>query len=75
MIFFQFLTPLLPLLHQCRYHAEPSGTYTRCQAKAIGSGSEGAQSSLQEQYRKDLTLKEAEVMALSILKQVGHAVG
>ncbi|GAX77419.1 hypothetical protein CEUSTIGMA_g4864.t1 [Chlamydomonas eustigma] len=52
------------------FHAEPSGTYTRYQAKAIGSGSEGAQSSLQEQFRKDLTLKEAEVAALSILKQV-----
>jgi 20S proteasome subunit alpha 5 len=44
--------------------------YTRYQAKAIGSGSEGAQSSLQEQFRKDMTLKEAEVAALSILKQV-----
>lgn len=52
------------------YHAEPSGTYTRYQAKAIGSGSEGAQSSLQEQFRKDMTLKEAEIAALSILKQV-----
>ena len=53
-----------------RFHAEPSGTYTRYQAKAIGSGSEGAQTSLQEQYRKDMTLKEAEAAALSILKQV-----
>jgi 20S proteasome subunit alpha 5 len=52
------------------FHAEPSGMYTRYQAKAIGSGSEGAQSSLQEQFRKDMTLKEAEVAALSILKQV-----
>jgi 20S proteasome subunit alpha 5 len=52
------------------FHAEPSGTYTKYQAKAIGSGSEGAQSSLKEQYKKDLTLKEAEVVALSILKQV-----
>lgn len=52
------------------YHAEPSGNYTRYQAKAIGSGSEGAQTSLQEQYRKDMTMKEAEAAALSILKQV-----
>ena len=59
-------------LHDClvRFHAEPSGTYTRYQAKAIGSGAEGAQTSLQEQFRKDMTLKEAEVAALSILKQV-----
>ncbi|KAG1657966.1 hypothetical protein FOA52_004737 [Chlamydomonas sp. UWO 241] len=52
------------------FHAEPSGTYTRYQAKAIGSGSEGAQTSLQESFRKDMTLAEAEVAALSILKQV-----
>lgn len=52
------------------FHAEPSGMYTRYQAKAIGSGAEGAQTSLQEQFRKDMTLKEAEVAALSILKQV-----
>ena len=31
------------------------------EAKAIGSGSEGAQTALQEGYRKDMTLKEAEV--------------
>lgn len=66
-------------------HADPSGTFVRYYAKAIGSGSEGAQTNLQESYqsfliplnsfqislfRKDLTLKEAEVMALSTLKQV-----
>nr|KAJ0197960.1 hypothetical protein LSAT_V11C700367140 [Lactuca sativa] len=42
----------------------------QCNGKAIGSGSAGADSSLQEQYNKDLTLKEAETIALSILKQV-----
>lgn len=39
-------------------------------AKAIGSGSEGAQTALQENFRKDLSLAEAEVLALSTLKQV-----
>ncbi|XP_045788781.1 proteasome subunit alpha type-5-like isoform X2 [Trifolium pratense] len=39
-----------------RYCTEPSGTFWQCKAKAIGSGSEGADSSLQEQYNKDLTL-------------------
>ncbi len=34
------------------WHLDPSGTYTLYQAKAIGSGSEGAQSSLQEVYHK-----------------------
>ncbi|KAL2462393.1 Proteasome subunit alpha type-5-B [Forsythia ovata] len=54
----------------CLYYTDPSGTFWQCNAKAIGSGSEGADSSLQEQYNKDLTLKEAETIALSILKQV-----
>lgn len=52
------------------FQTDPSGTYVRYEAKAIGSGSEGAQTALQEGYRKDLTLKEAEVLALSTLKQV-----
>ncbi|PPD91890.1 hypothetical protein GOBAR_DD11158 [Gossypium barbadense] len=51
-----------------RYYTDPSGTFWQCNAKAIGSGSEGADSSLQEQYNKDLTLQEAETIALSILK-------
>ncbi len=52
------------------YHTDPSGTYTRFDAKAIGAGSEGAQTALQEQYHKKLTLAEAETMAVTILKQV-----
>lgn len=52
------------------YHTDPSGTFVKYEAKAIGSGSEGAQTALQENFRKDLTLKEAEVLALSTLKQV-----
>jgi 20S proteasome subunit alpha 5 len=52
------------------FHTDPSGTYVRYGAKAIGSGSEGAQTALQEKWRKDLTLAEAEVLALATLKQV-----
>ncbi|GAV30304.1 proteasome [Pichia membranifaciens] len=52
------------------YHAEPSGTFYRYDAKAIGSGSEGAQTELQNEYHKSLTLKEAEVLSLKVLKQV-----
>jgi 20S proteasome alpha/beta subunit len=37
---------------------------------AIGSGSEGAQTALQEHYKDDMTLAEAEVLALTTLKQV-----
>lgn len=35
-----------------RYHMDPSGTFVQCDARAIGSASEGAQSSLQEVYHK-----------------------
>lgn len=35
-----------------RYHADPSGTFMRYDAKAIGSGSEGAQNELQDSYNK-----------------------
>jgi len=34
------------------YHMDPSGTYVRFEAKAIGSASEGAQTALQEEYNK-----------------------
>eukprot|EP00092_Neocalanus_flemingeri_P007299 GFUD01007881.1.p1 GENE.GFUD01007881.1~~GFUD01007881.1.p1 ORF type:complete len:244 (+),score=70.43 GFUD01007881.1:70-801(+) len=52
------------------YHMDPSGTYLQFDAKAIGSGSEGAQQSLQEVYHKSITLKEATKSAFTILKQV-----
>jgi len=53
-----------------RFHAEPSGTFYRYDAKAIGSGSEGAQAELQNEFHKSLTLAEAEVLVLKTLKQV-----
>lgn len=52
------------------FHMDPSGTYVQYDAKAIGSGSEGAQQSLQEVYYKGIPLKEAIQRSLSILKQV-----
>jgi len=52
------------------YHTDPSGTYLRYDAKAIGSGSEGAQTSLQQEYHSSLTLTEATKLSLEILKQV-----
>lgn len=36
------------------YHAEPSGTFYRYDAKAIGSGSEGAQAELLNEFHKVL---------------------
>lgn len=46
------------------------GTFLQCNVIAIGLGSDGADSSLQEKYSMDLTLKESETIALSIVKQV-----
>jgi len=52
------------------YHTDPSGTLTQYQAKAIGAGSEGAQTALQERYNKSMKLPEAMKLAMEILKQV-----
>ena len=52
------------------FFSDPSGTYSQYKAKAIGAGSEGAQSTLLEKYRDDLTVVEAENLAFEILKQV-----
>ena len=52
------------------FHMDPSGTFVQCEAQAIGSALEGAQSSLQEVYHKSLTLEEAIKSSLIILKQV-----
>ncbi|CAE8709904.1 unnamed protein product [Polarella glacialis] len=52
------------------FNTDPSGTFTKYAACAIGSAQEGATSMLQEQYNKDMTLKEAEILALSVLRQV-----
>lgn len=52
------------------FFSDPSGTYFQFKAKAIGAGSEGAQSTLQDKYRDDMTLQDAENLAFEILKQV-----
>lgn len=59
------------------FFSDPSGMFVRYKCKAIGSGSEGAQSTLQEGYSDSLTLAEAEALAVSTLKQVkkGNRIG
>jgi 20S proteasome subunit alpha 5 len=52
------------------FQTDPAGTYTQYEAKAIGEGSEGAQTTLTEQYNRSLTLIEAQRLALQVLKQV-----
>ncbi|KAL1708136.1 nucleophile aminohydrolase [Schizophyllum commune] len=52
------------------FHTDPSGTFVRYDAKAIGSGSEAAQSELQDKWHKQMTLQEARILTLRVLKQV-----
>jgi len=52
------------------FHTDPSGTFMRYEAKAIGSGSEAAQSELQDKWHSQMTLLEAQLLALRVLKQV-----
>ena len=50
------------------YFSDPSGTYMRYKAKAIGGGADGAQNMLEEDYHDLLTLREAEDLAFKVLK-------
>ena len=52
------------------FHTDPSGTYTQCRARAIGGGSEGAEALLRDSYKDNMSLEEAENLALSTLRQV-----
>lgn len=52
------------------FHTDPSGTFMRYDAKAIGSGSEAAQSELQDKWNKSMKLVDAHKLTLRILKQV-----
>mmetsp|Transcript_8173 Transcript_8173/g.24019 ORF Transcript_8173/g.24019 Transcript_8173/m.24019 type:complete len:262 (+) Transcript_8173:84-869(+) len=52
------------------FNTDPSGTFTKYLAASIGSAQEGATSMLQEQYNKDMTIAEAETLALTVLRQV-----
>ena len=49
---------------------DPSGTATKYEAAAIGSAQEGAEVLLQERYNPTMSLKEAEEVALVVLRQV-----
>ncbi|KAK9172565.1 Proteasome subunit family protein [Cryptosporidium meleagridis] len=49
---------------------DPSGTYTQYSAAAIGTAQEGAEAILLENYNSNMSLKEAEDLALIVLRQV-----
>ena len=48
-----------------RFHTDPSGTFVRYDAKAIGSGSEAAQSELQDKWHKVRPSIASQFMALN----------
>lgn len=52
------------------WQTDPSGTYTRYQAQAIGGGAEAAQSVFAERFHRNMSLQEGENLAMDILKQV-----
>jgi 20S proteasome subunit alpha 5 len=49
------------------YHTDPSGTYVGYDAHAIGNGSEGARTMLQEKYNKSMSLADAAALVVRIL--------
>lgn len=52
------------------YQTDPSGTYFKWQARAIGSGGDTAMTAIKENYHQNMTLAEAEKLVLQTLKQV-----
>lgn len=52
------------------YHCDPTGSYTKYEAKAIGAAAEGAQATLQERYHTAMSLAEAKKLAMEVLKNV-----
>ena len=52
------------------FFCDPSGTYVEYKAKAIGSGSESAQTQLTEEYSETMSIVDAELLAVKTLKSV-----
>lgn len=52
------------------FHTDPAGNYTQYLAKAIGTGSDTAQTALEAQYYKSISLQDAQILVLSVLRQV-----
>jgi 20S proteasome subunit alpha 3 len=49
------------------YHSDPSGNYSGWKATSIGANSGNATSLLKQDYKEDLTLKEAKSLAIKVL--------
>ena len=44
--------------------------FTRCDAKAIGNGSEGAHTILRDNYNKSMSLAQGRALAMQVLAEV-----
>jgi len=51
------------------YHTDPSGIYSGWKATAIGANSQAAQSMLKQEYKDDITLKDALFLAIKVLSK------
>ncbi len=52
------------------FFADPSGTFMAYAAKAIGSATEVAQAQLQDDFKHDMNIDDATLLAIKVLKQV-----
>ncbi|KAL0486750.1 proteasome subunit alpha [Acrasis kona] len=51
------------------YHSDPSGNYGGWKATAIGANFQGAQSILKQDWRDDLTIQEASLLAIKVMSK------
>lgn len=51
------------------YHSDPSGNYGGWKATCIGANNASAQSLLKQDYKDDITLKEAKELAAKVLSK------
>jgi 20S proteasome subunit alpha 3 len=51
------------------YHSDPSGNYAGWKATCIGANNGTAQSSLKQEYKEDITVKEAISLALKTMSK------
>jgi 20S proteasome subunit alpha 3 len=51
------------------YHSDPSGNYGGWKATAIGANNQGAQSILKQDWKEDLTVREAALLAIKVMSK------
>lgn len=49
------------------YHSDPSGNYGGWKATAIGANNQAAQSILKQEWKEELTIKEALALAVKVI--------